>query len=75
MNKLTSFSLSPQAPLASLTDFHLIDRFNVQVTAGAEKTASATGSCKANAADAMNVRAVACLGAAAAIGLAVVLML
>jgi hypothetical protein len=75
MNKLTAFSLLFQAPLASLTDFYLIDRFDVQITGGAEKTANPTGSCKANAAGARNVRAVAGLGAAVAIGFTVVLML
>jgi hypothetical protein len=53
----------------------LIDRFDVQITGGAEKTAHATGSCQANAASSRNVRDIAGLGAAVAIGFIVVLML
>jgi hypothetical protein len=75
MNELTAFSLLLLAPLASLTHFYLIDRFDVQITGGAEKTASTTGFCKANAAGARNVRTMAGLGAVVAIGFAVILML
>ncbi|KAK1762839.1 hypothetical protein QBC33DRAFT_460630 [Phialemonium atrogriseum] len=55
------------------TDYH---RFDVAITGGAEKTASATGECKANAAPAgTSVRMVAGLGAVLAVGLAGVLSL
>ena len=71
MDKTTSSSVV--STLLTGTDYH---RFDVAITGGAEKTASATGECKANAAPAgTSVRMVAGLGAVLAVGLAGVLAL
>lgn len=75
MNELVAFSLFLQALLAYLTNFYRIDRFDVQITGGAEKTVNGKAPCKTNLAGARNVKAMAGLGAAVAIGFTVVLML